>query len=58
MTETDDGDPTTGDADGNIIVGRKVIPVGFNLDTLRNYLYVDEAQWWIILKEVKEALKR
>ncbi len=44
VTETDDGDPTTDDADGNIIVGRKVIPVGFNLETLRNYLYVDEAQ--------------
>lgn len=28
--------------DGNIIVGRKVIPVGFKLQTLRTYLYVTE----------------
>jgi type IV pilus assembly protein PilY1 len=28
--------------DGNIIVGRKIIPVGFNLQTLRTYLYVTE----------------
>lgn len=44
VTDHDDGDPSTDDSDGNIIVGRKVIPVGFNLETLRNYLYVDEAQ--------------
>jgi len=39
----DDGDPNTeDDAEGNIIVGRKIIPVGFNLSTLRTYLYVTE----------------
>jgi type IV pilus assembly protein PilY1 len=36
--------PKTGvlEADGNIIVGRKVVPVGFKLQTLRTYLYVTE----------------
>ncbi|KGJ91848.1 pilus assembly protein [Colwellia psychrerythraea] len=28
--------------DGNIIVGREIIPVGFQLQTLRTYLYVTE----------------
>lgn len=28
--------------DGNIIVGRKIVPVGFKLQTLRTYLYVTE----------------
>ncbi len=42
VTEVDDGDPTTDDSDGNIIVGRKVIPVGFDLQTLRTFLYIDE----------------
>jgi type IV pilus assembly protein PilY1 len=41
----DDGDPDTDDdATGNIIVGRKIIPVGFNLSTLRTYLYIKEEQ--------------
>lgn len=36
--------PDTGllEADGNIIVGRKIMPVGFQLQTLRTYLYVTE----------------
>lgn len=41
----DDGDDeTVDDAIGNIIVGRKIIPVGFSLKTLRTYLYVEENQ--------------
>ncbi|WP_206485383.1 PilC/PilY family type IV pilus protein [Thalassotalea sp. G2M2-11] len=41
----DDGDPNTVDESvGNIIVGRKIMPVGFSLKTLRNYLYVEEEQ--------------
>ena len=37
-------DPDTGisEPDGNIIVGREIIPVGFKLQTLRTYLYVTE----------------
>ncbi|MBL4940405.1 MAG: rRNA (guanine-N1)-methyltransferase [Colwellia sp.] len=39
----DDGDPDTiDDAVGNLIVGRKMIEVGFNLRTMRTYLYVTE----------------
>ncbi len=39
----DDGDASTVDeAIGNVIVGRKIIPVGFNLQTLRTHLYIDE----------------
>lgn len=39
----DDGDVDTIDeAVGNLIVGRKIIPVGFNLTTMRTYLYVTE----------------
>ena len=42
---TDDGDPNTNDdPSGNIIVGRKIIPVGFSLQTLRTYLYTTEDQ--------------
>ena len=37
---TDDGDAST--VDGNIIVGRKIIPVGFSLKTLRTHLYIEE----------------
>ena len=39
-------DPSDPDdkAKGNIIVGRKIIPVGFNLSTLRTFLYTDEDQ--------------
>ena len=41
----DDGDPDTDDdVIGNIIVGRKIIPVGFNLSTLRTSLYITEDQ--------------
>lgn len=41
----DDGDPETDDdAVGNIIVGRKIIPVGFTLQTMRTYLYISEEQ--------------
>lgn len=40
---TDDGDPDTIDeSEGNIIVGRKIISVGFTLQTLRTYLFVTE----------------
>ena len=38
-TNADTGDK---ESDGNIIVGRKVVPVGFTLQTLRTYLYVTE----------------
>jgi len=39
----DDGDANTIDeAIGNLIVGRRIIPVGFNLTTMRTYLYVTE----------------
>tara|TARA_R110001583_G_scaffold1152_16_gene9604 strand:+ start:12605 stop:16147 length:3543 start_codon:yes stop_codon:yes gene_type:complete len=41
----DDGDASTIDeAVGNLIVGRKIISVGFNLTTMRTYLYVTEDQ--------------
>lgn len=42
---TDDGDDATDDdAIGNIIVGRKIIPVGFQLQTMRTYMYITEDQ--------------
>lgn len=36
--------PVTGvlESEGDIIVGREIIPVGFKLQTLRTYLYVTE----------------
>ncbi|XQW86008.1 pilus assembly protein [Thalassotalea piscium] len=41
----DDGDPNTVDqAEGNIITGRKIIPVGFTLSTSRTHLYIQEDQ--------------
>ncbi len=41
----DDGDANTIDeAQGNIIVGRRIVPVGFNLKTLRTSLYINEEQ--------------
>ncbi len=41
----DDGDENTEDqAVGNIIVGRKIIPVGFQLKTMRTYQYIKEEQ--------------
>lgn len=41
----DDGDATTiDDGKGDIIVGDKVIPVGFNLATSRTYIYRTEQQ--------------
>jgi len=41
----DDGDENTIDeAEGNIIVGRKIISVGFSLKTLRTSLYIKEEQ--------------
>ncbi|MDO6427820.1 PilC/PilY family type IV pilus protein [Thalassotalea sp. 1_MG-2023] len=41
----DDGDPNTvDDTTGNIIVGRRIIPVGFTLKTMRTNLYIEEAQ--------------
>jgi len=43
VIDEDDGDPDTDDdASGNLIVGRRIIPVGFNLSTLRTYLYIKE----------------
>ena len=43
VVPNDDGDPDTeDDAEGNIIVGREIIPVGFTLQTMRTYLYVEE----------------
>ncbi len=45
VVPNDDGDPETDDdAIGNIIVGRKIIPVGFTLQTMRTYLYISEEQ--------------
>lgn len=45
VVPNDDGDPNTqDDALGNIIVGRKIIPVGFTLQTMRTYLYISEEQ--------------
>jgi type IV pilus assembly protein PilY1 len=42
---TDDGDPDTDDdAVGNIIVGRKIMPVDFPIQTLRTYMYTTEPQ--------------
>ena len=39
----DPSDPKS-DASGNLIVGRKIIPVGFDLKTMRTYLYLTEEQ--------------
>jgi type IV pilus assembly protein PilY1 len=44
LPDDDGDDETVDDAIGNIIVGRKIIPVGFSLKTLRTYLYVEENQ--------------
>jgi type IV pilus assembly protein PilY1 len=44
LPDDDGDDDTIDDAVGNIIVGRKIIPVGFSLKTLRTYLYVEENQ--------------
>jgi type IV pilus assembly protein PilY1 len=44
LPDDDGDDETVDDAVGNIIVGRKIIPVGFSLKTLRTYLYVEENQ--------------
>ncbi|GHG02460.1 pilus assembly protein [Thalassotalea marina] len=41
----DDGDANTVDEpEGNIIVGRRIVPVGFNLQTIRTNLSVKEVQ--------------
>lgn len=41
----DDGDPDTVDEpEGNIIVGRRIVPVGFNLQTIRTNLSIKEVQ--------------
>ncbi|MBU2892893.1 rRNA (guanine-N1)-methyltransferase [Colwellia sp. D2M02] len=42
VTDIDDGDPTTDDSTGQIIVGRKTIDAPLLPRTLRNYLYIDE----------------
>jgi len=42
VTKTTNPDTNVEEPDGNIIVGRKIIPVGFKLQTLRTYLYVTE----------------
>lgn len=42
VPEDDGDDDTIDEASGNIIVGRRIIPVGFNLQTLRTSLYIKE----------------
>jgi type IV pilus assembly protein PilY1 len=42
VTKKTNPETNTEESDGNIIVGRKIIPVGFQLQTLRTYLYVTE----------------
>lgn len=42
VTKTTNPDTNIEQPEGNIIVGRKIIPVGFKLQTLRTYLYVTE----------------
>ncbi|TWX69755.1 rRNA (guanine-N1)-methyltransferase [Colwellia demingiae] len=42
VTKTLNPDTNTLESEGNIIVGREIIPVGFKLQTLRTYLYVTE----------------
>ncbi|MDO6445835.1 PilC/PilY family type IV pilus protein [Colwellia sp. 1_MG-2023] len=42
VPEDDGDDETIDEAVGNIIVGRKIVPVGFNLQTMRTHLYIDE----------------
>lgn len=45
VVPSDDGNPNTIDkAVGNIITGRKIIPVGFTLSTSRTHLYIQEDQ--------------
>lgn len=44
VPEDDEEEETDGETKGNIIVGRKIIPVGFNLQTMRTYLYIKEEQ--------------
>lgn len=38
----DDPDDPKSDTTGNLIVGRRIVEVGFNLQTMRTYLYVTE----------------
>jgi len=40
----DDPDDPDSDTTGNLIVGRRIVEVGFNLQTMRTYLYVTEDQ--------------
>ena len=40
----DDPDDPKSDTTGNLIVGRRIVNVGFNLTTMRTYLYVTEDQ--------------
>jgi type IV pilus assembly protein PilY1 len=40
----DDPNDSESETTGNLIVGRKIVPVGFNLQTMRTYLYVTEDQ--------------
>lgn len=42
VTKTLNSDTNTLEPEGNIIVGREIVPVGFTLQTLRTYLYVTE----------------
>ncbi len=44
IPEDDGDDETIDEGVGNLIVGRKIIPVGFTLQTMRTYLYVTEEQ--------------
>jgi len=41
VVPNDPNDPTAGTT-GNLIVGRRVVDVGFNLQTMRTYLYITE----------------
>ncbi|MGB0937201.1 MAG: pilus assembly protein [Colwellia sp.] len=42
IPEDDNDDDTVDQSVGNLIVGRKIIPVSFRVQTMRNYLYIDE----------------
>jgi type IV pilus assembly protein PilY1 len=39
-----DPDDATAGTTGNLIVGRKIVDIGFNLQTMRTYLYITEDQ--------------
>jgi len=39
-----DPDDATAGTTGNLIVGRRIVDIGFNLQTMRTYLYITEDQ--------------